>query len=268
MKELVVVGCGTVVPEADRGSACFYLDTGTSRILMDCGPGSVQALARLDIPWEALTDVAITHFHADHIGALPGLFFAFTHGLESPREAPIDVWGPPGTIRLFEGLAGALGRFMLDPGFEIRLHEILPGDVVRLGGGAMLGAHSTPHTDESLAYRIDEGGAAVGYTGDSGPTETLGPFMHDVDVLVSECSFLDREAADTHLSPSHVAAIALAADPGELVLSHIYPHVRASADVAELVRAAGFGGPVRLAFEGLRISFCDPLRRPLPPRGR
>jgi len=220
---------------------------------MDCGPGSVQALARLHVPWEGLTDLTITHFHADHVGALPGLFFAFTHGLESPREAPIDVWGPAGTIRLFEGLASALGGFMLHPGFEVRLHEIVPGDVVRPGGGATLEAHSTPHTDESLAYRLEADGAAVGYTGDSGPTETLGPFMRDVDVLVSECSFLDQEEVDNHLSPSRVATIAAAARPGELVLTHIYPHVRAGADVAELVRAAGFHGPVRIAFEGLRI---------------
>jgi len=255
VKELVVVGCGTVVPEVDRGASCFYVETGASRILMDCGPGSVQALARLRLPWEAITDLAITHFHADHVGALPGLFFAFTHGLDSPREVPLDVWGPSGTIRLFENLAGALAGFMLNPGFDVRLHEIAPGDRVELDGGASLGAHSTPHTDESIAYRLEGDGVAIGYTGDTGPSETLGPFMHDVDVLVSECSLLDHEASDNHLSPSRVAAIASTARPGALLLSHIYPHVRAVADVAELVRAAGFGGRIRIAFEGLRIPF-------------
>lgn len=255
MKELVVVGCGTVVPEADHGASCFYVETADSRILLDCGPGAVQALARLDLPWGALTDLAITHFHADHVGALPGLFFALTHGLEAPRTAPLDVWGPRGTIRLFEGLAAALGPFMLNPGFEVRLHEVRPDEVVLLDGGASLSAHSTPHTDESIAYRLEADGAAIGYTGDSGPTDTLGPFMRGVDVLVSECSLLDHEVSDNHLSPSRVAAIAAVARPGELLLSHIYPRVRAVADVGELVRAAGYAGTIRIACEGLRVPF-------------
>ena len=253
MSQLVVVGCGTVVPEANSGASCFYVETAASRILFDCGPGSTRSLARLSVPWETLTDLAITHFHTDHVGALPGLFFALRHGLGQPREAPLDVWGPAGTVRLFERLEAAFGTFMLDPGFDVRLHEIAPGEVGRLAGGSSLGAHGTPHTAESVAYRLASEEMAIGYTGDSGPSSTLGPFLHDVDVLVSECSLLDDEVSDQHLSPSRVAAMALAASPGQLVLSHTYPHVRAVADVGALVRAAGFQGRIRIAFEGLRI---------------
>jgi len=251
--ELVVVGCGTVVPERDRGASCFYLDDGATRILLDCGPGAVQALARLDVPWEGLTDLAITHFHADHVGALPGLFFAFTHGLSRPRSRPLGVWGPVGTAALFDRLAAALGAFMVDPGFDVRIHELAPGDEVRLHGGTALRTHKTPHTEESLAYRLDGGAGAVGYSGDTGPTQTLGPFMNDVNAFVCECSLTDAEVGDNHLSPSSVAAIAAAASPDTLVLSHIYPHVRAANDVAGLVRESRYRGEIRIAHEGLRV---------------
>lgn len=254
MAELVVVGCGTVVPEADRGASCFYLNTGESRVLLDCGPGAVQALARLGLPWGSITDLALTHFHADHVGALPGLFFAFTHGLYDPRSEPLSVWGPVGTRRLFAALAEALGGFMLDPGFEVTIHELAPGGVAELADGTRLSTHKTPHTDESVAFRLDGGFGAFGYSGDTGRSATLGPFMADVSVFVCECSLRDHEVSDNHLSPSSVADIASAASPDLLVLSHIYPHFRTAEDVASLVAEAGYGGDVRIAHEGLRVT--------------
>ncbi|MFV1986602.1 MAG: MBL fold metallo-hydrolase [Gemmatimonadota bacterium] len=254
------------MPEGDRGASSFYFDDGATRILLDCGPGAVQTLARLDLPWATLTDLAITHFHVDHIGALPGLFFAFKHGLPVPRSRTLDVWGPVGTVALFDGLATTLGAFMIDPGFDVRIHELAAGDEVRLDGGTSLRTHKTPHTKESLAYRLDGDFGAVGYSGDTGRTKTLGPFMSEVNAFVCECSLLDHEVGENHLSPSAVASIAAAAAPDTLILSHIYPHVRSTTDVAGLVREAGYGGKIQIAHEGLRVEI---LRGPRPaPPGR
>ncbi len=253
MAELVVVGCGTVVPEGDRGASCFYLDAPGSRILMDCGPGAVQTLARLEIPWDTLTDLLITHFHSDHVGALPGLFFALTHGRAAPRTEPLDVWGPAGTTALFDRLALALGEFMLDPGFDVRIHEVEPGGSFATTGGVRVLSHKTPHTGESIAYRLEGDFGAVGYSGDTGPSETLGPFMRGVDAFVCECSLRDQEVGDNHLSPTSLASIASAAAPGVLVLTHIYPHFRLSEDVLALVKQAGYDGSARIAVEGTRV---------------
>lgn len=254
MSGLVVVGCGTVVPEGDRGASSYFVSLDRSRVLLDCGPGALQGLARLGLPWGSLTDLAITHFHADHIGALPGLFFAFRHGLAAPRTVPLDVWGPAGTVWLFDGLASTFGEFVARPGFEVRIHEVAPDDVWRLGGGPRVSAHPTPHTEESLAFRIDGADrGSIGYSGDTGPSGTLGSFMHGVDALVCECSLRDHEVGDNHLSPTSAAHIASEAAPGVLVLTHVYPHVRAAVDVAVLVREAGFDGPIRIAHEGLRV---------------
>ncbi len=251
--ELIVVGCGTVVPEADRAASAFFVSMGDARILIDCGPGALQAMVRTGVPWPALSDLALTHFHGDHVGALAGLFFALRHGLPAPRRAPLDVWGPRGTRRLFEGLSAALGEYLLDPGFEVRIHELAPDETAEAETGFVLRAHKTPHTEESLAYRI-EGTAAVGLTGDTGPSETLGPFMRTVDVLVCECSLGDDEVGENHLSPSRVAEIASRACPGTLVLTHIYPHLRLREDPAAAVRAAGYEGRVVVAREGLRVA--------------
>lgn len=254
MGRLVVVGSGTVVPEGDRGGSCFYLEMGGARALLDCGPGAVQGVARFGLPWERLTDVVFTHFHADHVGAVPGLFFALKHALlPERREAPLEVWGPPGTRRLFERLADALGDYLLDPGYPLRIREVPPGEARELRDGVLLRTHKTPHTDESQAVRIDGPAASVGYTGDTGPSDSLAEFMEGTDLLVCECSLGDDEVGDNHLSPSRVGRIAARARPGRLLLTHVYPHLRVRGDLLARVGAAGYDGVAELAHDGLAL---------------
>lgn len=251
----MVVGCGTVVPEGDRAQSCYWVEVQDSRVLFDCGPGALQALARLDLEWGATTDLVITHFHTDHVGEIPGLMFALTHGLATGRRVPLQVWGPAGTVEWFRRVTEAFGAFMLDPGFPVEVREIAPDDEVRLVHGGTLRAHKTPHTDESLAYRLGDGEGAVGYTGDTGPSRTLGGFMRGVSALVTECSLPDEQVSENHMSPSRVATLAAAADPGTLILTHMYPYLRGMGDVAGDVRADGFEGRIEVAWEGLRIPF-------------
>lgn len=247
----VVVGCGTVVPEGDRGASCYWVETGPMRALLDAGPGLLQAMARLELPWAGITDVVLTHFHADHAGGLPGLLFTLAYGLlPDVREAPLDVWGPPGTTRLLERLADAYGEFVLDPGFPVRPHDLPRGGEAMLGGAVPLRTAPVPHTETSHALRLETGFGPVVYTGDTGPSEELAAFASGVDLLVCECSLPDTHAIDTHLSPRSVAALARGARPGRLLLTHVYPQFRTRADVPALVAAAGWEGPVELATEG------------------
>ena len=253
---LTVVGCGTVVPEADRGCSSYYLEHRETRALLDCGSGAVQAMARLGVPWDRLSHLFITHFHSDHVGALPGLFFAFRHGIHPPRvDIPLEVWGPPGTRSLFRGLAAALGDFLLDPGFPVSFRELIPGTEV-VTGDLRVVSHEVPHTPESVALRFSaETGAAasVVYTGDTGPDETLAGFCRDADLLVAECSLPDDLVGDNHLSPSRLARLADRAGIGKLIATHMYPQFRQTSDVAGLIAESGYDGSIQLASEGLQV---------------
>jgi len=221
------------------------------RALLDCGPGSLQAMARLGLPWQSITDLVLTHFHADHSGAVPALMFALTWGLLPDRRSdPLDVYGPPGTRRFFESAAAAFGPFMQDPGFEVRIHEVGSRGSFRLTDDAQLRFHPTPHTEGSRAVRAEFAGGTISYTGDTGPSESLAEFCAGSDLLVAECSLPDSHAIDTHLSPTSVAALAVAADPGCLLLTHVYPQFRAAADVPSLVHGAGWTGEICMAAEG------------------
>lgn len=246
----MVVGSGTVVPEGDRGGSCHFFEGGGVRALLDCGPGTVQGVARHGVPWERLTHLVLTHFHGDHVGGLPGFFFALKHGIFPPREEELTVLGPPGTRELFRKLAEALGDYLLEPGFPLRVEEVGPGASRSLSDRVELATRGTPHTDESQALRLTSAGASMVYTGDTGPDPGLGDFARGVALLLCECSLTDGEVGDNHLSPSRVADLAVRADPGLLLLTHVYPHVRRAHDVPALVAAAGWGGRTEMARDG------------------
>jgi len=215
----------------------------------------VQAMARLGLPWHGLSHLFLTHFHADHVGALPGLFFAFRHGIHPPRTLdPLEVWGPPGTRALFEGLAAVLGDFFLDPGFPVSIREMVPGGEV-VTGDLVVTCRDVPHTPESMALRVTaaSGTPALVYTGDTGPDEGLADFCRDVDLLVGECSLPDDLVGENHLSPSRLARLARRARARRVVATHVYPQFRCSTDVAALILESGYAGPVELAREGLTV---------------
>lgn len=248
---LTVVGCGTVVPEADRSCSAYLLESGPARVLLDCGPGTVRSLARVGADWTAITDVWISHFHTDHIGDIPALLFALKWGLlPETRSAPLTIWGPRGTRRVLEGFAAATGDHVLDPGFEVDVREVEAGAVQPFADDLELRTLKTPHTDESLAVRFEGANVSLTYTGDTGPAAPLGEFAAGSALFVCECSLPDELVGDNHLSPSSVARFAAAAAPGRLLLTHVYPQFRAAADVAALVRASGYSGPLDLAVEG------------------
>ncbi|MDT8435966.1 MAG: ribonuclease Z [Gemmatimonadota bacterium] len=250
----VVVGCGTVVPEADRACSAYWLESGPVRALLDCGPGALQAMARLGLPWSRITDLVLTHFHADHVGAMPGLLFALTHALlPETREEPLRIHGPRGTRDLVDRMAAAFGPFVTDPGFPVEICEMRPGADTVLGGAVTLRGQPVPHTAESQALRLAGGPGTIVYTGDTGPCPELASFARGADLLVCECALPDSHAVDNHLSPASVAAVAAGAAPGLLLLTHVYPAFRTAADLPSLLAAAGWRGRTEVAREGWRF---------------
>lgn len=248
---VTVIGSGTLLPNDRRRSPAHLVEYGGQRILLDCGPGSVHGLDRYGREWRAISHVAITHFHTDHTGDLPALLWAWTHGADSWHGTRRTVVGPRGIRKVLEAMSAAYGDYVLEPGSPLEVVELEPGGCRTLGSGAIgIRAHRTVHTSESLAFRLDGGGCAVGYTGDTGAHPPLGSFFSGVDLLISECSVPDGSPHCNHLSPSQVADLALAAGARRLVLTHMYPTVDPDEAVA-VIRAAGFAGGVDVGTDGL-----------------
>jgi ribonuclease Z len=90
--------------------------------MFDCGEGTQRQMQR-SIGLSQVDEIYLTHFHADHILGLPGLFK--TYDL-TDRGAPLTVHGPPGLRDLFAVMKPLIGRV----GFELELVELAPGQAV------------------------------------------------------------------------------------------------------------------------------------------
>lgn len=251
---LTVLGTGTIAFSASRSCAGYYVEAGTAKALMDCGSGTTRRLAELGIEWQQLSHIVLSHFHIDHHQDVPSLLFAFKYGQLPPRSSAIDIVGPVGTKDLFGRLAGAYGEWVTAPGYEVRITELAPGATLDLGG-ATLGCTKVPHTPESMAYSITEGGRRLVYSGDTGFDPAFAEWAHGCDVMVLECSLPQSMAIVEHLTPEQCGEIARLAEPRRLVLSHLYPPVE-SVDVAAIV-AAKYSGPVVIAHDGLQLEIGE-----------
>ena len=245
---LTTIGTGTAAPTPGRVQSGHLVETGSLRLLMDCGSGISTRLADLGHAWQHITHLAITHFHADHVVDVPTLLYAWRYGQLPPRSRGLDIIGPAGTVRLLARFAGVFGDGLLSLGFPISVRELAPGDVTDLGDGVRLACTKVPHTEESVAYSVEARGRRIVYTGDTGPDAALGVWAAGCDVLLAECSLPESMAMATHLTPSQCGALGAAAQPGVLALTHFYPPVEA-VDIRGEV-GARFGGTVALATDG------------------
>ena len=245
---VTTVGTGTAAPSPARVCSGQLIETRGVRMLLDCGSGVVHRMAERGIDWMGITHLALTHFHADHTSDLATLLFAWRYGAIPWRTAPIHIYGPPGTSERLAQLDAAFGGSFMTLGYEVRVREVAEGDPVALADGVQLVSQKVPHTAESVAYSIEAGGRRVVYTGDTGPDARLGPWAEGCDLLLAECSLPESMKMATHLTPEDCGALAAAAKPGHLVLTHFYPPVEL-VDMRAII-AEHHAGPVTLASDG------------------
>lgn len=247
-----MLGTGTVAPSAARTAPAHWLTAGDVRLLLDCGAGTLHRAAAFDVPWHAVTHVALTHFHVDHWGELPHFLFAQRWGIEPARRAPLTLIGPVGLAARLTLLAAAYGAWVLEPGFPLEITEISPGESVSLDDGVTLECHATPHTDESLAFAVRHAGARFVYTGDTGWSDELARWAAPCDLLLAECSLPQERAIAIHLTPEQAGELARAAGARRLVLTHFYPQVEETDPLAHAART--FSGVVAAAHDGDRFT--------------
>lgn len=143
--DLSVFFAGTAgsIPTARRGLPAVLVRRGADRILVDCGEGTQRQLVS-SVGLMDLTEVFLTHFHADHWLGLPGLLKTFDL---RARERPLALHGPPGLKELLGPVLRAAGRTR----FELRLVELEPGHVLERDG-FRIAAIPVSHRGPAFAY--------------------------------------------------------------------------------------------------------------------
>ncbi|MBL0171292.1 MAG: ribonuclease Z [Gemmatimonadaceae bacterium] len=250
---LTTIGTGTAAPHPTRAAPAHLVNAGSVSLLLDCGAGAAHRMAALGLNWSAITHVALTHFHPDHVSDVVMLVMGWRWGQLPARSEPVTIYGPVGTGALLESLAAIYGAWLLAPGFPLTIREVARDEVIRLPDGVQLTAFPVPHTAESMAYSVTQDGKRLVYTGDTGYDEALADWSAGCDVLLTECSLPDGMAIREHLTPRQAGAIAARAHAKRLVLTHFYQPVETVDIIAEV--AEHYAGPVVLATDGWFIDF-------------
>jgi len=190
--------------------------------------------------------VLISHLHGDHFGGMPFLLLEYLY--ESPRRKPLTIVGPrhleERTWRLFRtmfpGTKPDLARLVSQLRFVV-----LEPECDKKIGPIRIRAMRTPHMkhDISLALRIAIAGKSIAFSGDSGWTEDLLPFVAGADLFLCECTYFDSTQLAFHMNYPQLEANRSRFDVGRMVLTHVGREVLDRNDEVTL----------EMAHDGMRI---------------
>ncbi len=222
-------GTGGSVPTPRRGLPAILVRRGGDRILFDCGEGTQRQLVS-SAGLTDLSEIYLTHFHADHWLGLPGMLKTFDL---RGRERPLAIHGPPGLSALLGLVLRMAGRV----GYELEVVELQRGDVLQRDGyriapvpvlhrgpalgyvlfederpgvfdpqaararglspGPEFGRVQRGETINGVAPRDVMGpgrpGRKLVLSGDTRPCDELRIAAHGADVLVHEATFAEEE---------------------------------------------------------------------------
>ena len=147
--DLVFLGTAGSMPTAQRAPAALLVRRGGDRLLFDCAEGTQRQLLRSSVGLVELGEVFVTHFHADHILGLPGLFKTFSL---RGRERPLEVYGPRGLVDLLGSLKRVVGKLS----YDVRVIELEPGDVLERDG-YRLATFAVSHGVPAVGWSLIEG---------------------------------------------------------------------------------------------------------------
>ena len=263
--QLTVLGCRGGMPANGQPSSGYLVDTGTSRILLDCGPGIATALSAEFDP-STLDAVVISHLHLDHCyDLLPigkALLSPLAHypGAEDESAGPVELpliplfvpagarpllntWAslfPVETIPLLDRVFGAA--------FDIREYR---ADDRMTAGDATLEFVELRHAKPNCGVRVCAPAGSVAYTGDTGVTDALVRLAAGIDLFVAEASLEHTDhGVHGHLCAADAARAAAEAGSRELLLTH-FPTADEVWLKARLAEATDlFTGQIHLARPG------------------
>jgi ribonuclease BN (tRNA processing enzyme) len=241
---LTVVGCSGSYPGPDSPASCYLVEHDGYLLALDLGSGALGPLQRYVDP-RRLDAVLLSHLHADHYLDVCSLSVALRYHPDGVPAHRVVVRGPAGTAGAVSRACGTPAEVLAE---NIDFTDVRPGSFDL--GPFTVTAVRAAHPVEAHALRLEAGGRALVYTGDTGPSEPVTGLAKGADLLLAEASFVATgdNPPDLHLTGGEAGEMAAAAGVGSLVVTHVPPWHDPQHALAE-ARAA-YDGRCELAMSG------------------
>lgn len=138
------------MPTAERGLTAIAIKRGGELLLFDCGEGTQRQMVHAGLSIMKIDSVFITHFHGDHFLGLPGLVQTMSL---MDRERELKIYGPSSTEEKVRTLL-QIPHFTLK--FDVKIHDIDPGDEIRRDGHRIKTCETNHATHPGIAYALAE----------------------------------------------------------------------------------------------------------------
>jgi ribonuclease BN (tRNA processing enzyme) len=258
------------MPADGQASSAYLVTEGSTRVLLDCGPGGATALSGVTHV-STLDAIVISHMHSDHCyDLLPLGKTLLAARMRGPRRfptlpasdvtewPPLPLYVPAGGQAALNALAAALPvptYPLLDQAFNLAFDvaEYEPGGTLSVGD-CSIELHPLHHSLANCGMRVEGPTGTMAFSGDTFDVPGLIKLARGVDLFLCEATLeLTDDTVHGHLSAALAGEVAAEAGVGELVLTHF---VTADPTWLEARRAdaqRSFDGPVHLASPGRRF---------------
>lgn len=222
MIRVTALGSGTNLHP--RRAAAGYVVQTDHIFLLDFGPRTLTNLIKSGVDRHRITHLLFSHFHADHFADFIPFFFdaVIFCKYEAGTRPPLTIIGPRGTKRVMGAMLSTFPSFNRAP-FRVTIREVADR-AIRLGDTVIRPATVT-HAPRlhCLGYRIEYGGRALAYSGDSLYCDGLIRLCYEANLAILDCSFPENRPGSGHLHAGLCGRVAQEAGVDRLVLSHFYP---------------------------------------------
>ena len=279
--EMRLIACGTGMPTArpKQAASCWLLELGNGdKFIFDAGTGSAERIAALQIPYNFLDKVFLSHLHTDHFGDLDALFVG---GALSGRQGPLRVWGPSGDTpergtkyaldHLYKALTWDLDgrKGITDPRgyvpFEVTEFDYRGvNEIIYQENGVTIRSIPAIHSlDGPVSFIVEWNGLKFVFGGDTYPNKWFAEYAKDADLAIHECfipvpAMIDKfkftpqgalsVATQIHTAPEAFGKLMSIIKPRMAVAYHFFNDWDIAPDVGDRIRTT-YEGPLSLSVD-------------------